>query len=189
MPVVFIVPIRSFHLGKSRLAGVLEPAERGSLARRLAAHVVTTVQSAGFETAVITADPDVAQWAGSIRSELIADPNQGLNAAARAGMAWASGNEFDWIILHADLPQLSSDDLIALVDGLGARGSVIAPSSDGGTSALGTDRPVDFSYGPASFHRHLAQLGTTSVVARTGLLLDVDSDHDLRVANLVGTTT
>ncbi|HEU4319254.1 MAG TPA: 2-phospho-L-lactate guanylyltransferase [Acidimicrobiia bacterium] len=185
MPIVFVVPIRSFHLGKSRLAGVLEPAERDSLARRLASHVVTTVQAAGFDTAVITADQEVARWAGGHRSAVVSDPNRGLSVAANASVAWADQNGHDWIILHADLPTLDSDDVVALVNGLQAKGSVLAPSSDGGTSAIGADRPLDFSYGPASFHRHLAQLGDTSVVARPGLLLDVDSDHDLRAANLV----
>ena len=59
---------------------------------------------------------------------------------------------------------------------------VLAPSYDGGTSALGGRGPFQFAYGVASFHRHLHAGRAPSVVSSLGFQLDIDSPDDLFVA-------
>ena len=56
---------------------------------------------------------------------------------------------------------------------------VIAPSHDGGTSALGATGHLDFHYGVGSFHRHLRQAPRAAVIVRPGLAFDLDTVDDL----------
>ena len=59
------------------------------------------------------------------------------------------GRSLTWIVIHADLPLLIAPDLSALLTTMeGGAPAVVAPSSDGGTSALGaTADPPVFQYG------------------------------------------
>lgn len=157
---------------------------RNRVARHLANHVVSTLSTSGVELAVVTNDSQVESWARDARIQLIEDPGGGLDAAAAAAANWAMNAGMPWVIVHGDLPRLKVHDVTSVCDGLKRSDAVIAPSADGGTSAIGSRRPVEFSYGPASFHRHLARLGQPEVVVRTGLLFDIDDAHDLRQAGL-----
>lgn len=181
MPTVAVIPVKSFVLGKQRLAGALDPGARARLARGLADHVATTAAAAGALPVVVTADAHVAEWATRSGFPSIADPGMGLDAAAESGVAWAGRSASRWLVLHADLPLLSVDDIVALTE-VAHRG-VIAPSSDGGTSAIGGEGPARFAFGISSFQRHLRILADPLVVTRPGLLLDVDSPEDLRAAS------
>jgi 2-phospho-L-lactate guanylyltransferase (CobY/MobA/RfbA family) len=64
-------------------------------------------------------------------------------------------------------------------------GRAIAPSADGGTTALAGSGPAVFTYGPGSFRRHLGRFPEAGIVIRTGLLHDVDSYSDLAAARRV----
>ena len=174
-----IIPVKSFRLGKQRLASVLDDVQRSRLGRALATHVAETVEEAGLSAMFVTDDPEVATWAISAGFPSLPDPGQGLNGAAAAGVDWADRSKSSWIVLHSDLPLLQAEDLRALAD---TRTDVIAPSSDGGTSAISARRSIEFAFGPASFHRHLPQLVSPRIVARTGFLLDIDSPSDLASA-------
>lgn len=181
VPTVAIIPVKSFALGKQRLSGALDPAARARLARGLAERVAAETVAAGLMPLVVTADPHVAEWATRAGFPSVGDPGEGLDAAAHTGVAWATASGSNWIVLHADLPLVDKSDIAAVAEPL-ANGSVIAPSSDGGTSALGSKGPADFAFGESSFHRHLKMLPGSQVVARTGLLLDIDSPADLDAA-------
>lgn len=181
MPTVAVIPVKSFALGKQRLAGALDPGVRARLARGLADHVATTVSDTGLMPLIVTADGHVAEWATRAGFPSVADPGIGLDAAASAGVAWADRARSDWVVLHADLPLIGPDDITALTRALGAS-PVLAPSSDGGTSAIGHHSHRDFSFGPASFHRHLQMLPDAEIVTSPGLLLDIDSPSDLNAA-------
>ena len=179
VPTVVIIPVKSFRLGKQRLASALDDAQRSRLGRALATHVAETVEEAGLLAMFVTGDPEVAAWATSSGFPSLPDPGQGLNAAAAAGVEWADRSRSSWIVLHSDLPLLQAEDLGALAN---TRTDVIAPSSDGGTSAISARSSIEFAFGPASFHKHLPQLRSPTIVARTGLLLDIDSPFDLSSA-------
>jgi 2-phospho-L-lactate guanylyltransferase len=179
VPTVVIIPVKSFRLGKQRLASALEDGQRSRLGRALATHVAETVEQAGLLATFVTDDPDVAAWAASTGFPSLPDSGQGLNAAAAAGAEWASQSKSRWIVLHSDLPLLHSEDLRALTQ---PDGDVIAPSSDGGTSAISARRSIEFAFGPASFHKHLARLDSPEIITRRGFLLDVDSPADLASA-------
>lgn len=182
MPVTVVIPIKSFTSGKGRLAGVIDEATRSRLSRALAGHVTATVAATGRTPLVVTGDADVARWAGTSRYTVIDDPGDGLSTAARVGVSLAIDRSEPWLVLHSDLPWLTADDVDAVARPIEEGGSALAPSSDGGTSAIGASGPITFRFGSSSFHRHLAALSDASIVARPGLLLDVDDPADLRAA-------
>ncbi|MGH3651267.1 MAG: 2-phospho-L-lactate guanylyltransferase [Acidimicrobiia bacterium] len=182
MPIVVIIPVKSFRLGNQRLADAVDERSRARLGKALADHVADTVSSVGLVPLVVTADPEVAEWSTRAGFPSLADPAQGLDAAADTGVDWALSTGSRWIVLHSDLPLVGPSDIEALTGPVSEGGSVIAPSADGGTSAIGSEAPVQFSFGVSSFHRHLLRMTNPRVVARTGLLLDVDSPRDLESA-------
>ena len=182
MPVVGIIPVRSFHLGKQRLATTLEPARREELGRALTGHVAGIVEEVGLVPLIVTADPLVAHWAVTAGFGTVPDPGEGLDAACAAGVTWAGLSGSAWLVIHSDLPLLLPTDLEVVVSAVDSGREVIAPSSDGGTSVLSARAPIEFAYGSASFHRHLTRLTEPMVVIRPGLLQDIDSPQDLTAA-------
>ncbi len=176
MPTIAIIPVKSFSGGNLRLSSAIDDTHRRALGRALAGHVARTVVECDLVPLIVTGDPEVASWATVSGFSTIPDPGTGLNAAAATGTEWASHTRSKWTIIHADLPLLRPEDLIAVTE---VTGDVIAPSSDGGTSALSATGTIEFEYGPASFHRHLNRLDSPTVVARPGLLHDIDSPADL----------
>ena len=172
------VPIRSFA-GFRRLG--LDVETRRRLARRLAGRVVTAGRDAGCVVVVVTDDPDVAAWARSSDLEVLDPGAPGLDAAARA-LVERAGDE-PWLVLHADLPAIDAADVAAV----GEDPPAIAPSLDGGTSAISGRGPFPFAYGDGSFARHLARLGATArVVVRPGLAFDLDRPRHLAAARRLG---
>lgn len=182
VPTVAIIPVKSFAMGKQRLSSFLDPISRSRLGRALTDHVASTVVAAGLIPLVVTADREVAEWSTMSGFPSLADPGRGLSAAAETGVDWAQHAASTWIVLHSDLPLLDESDLAALSLHLADSGEVIAPSTDGGTSAIGSSKPIVFSFGASSFHRHLAVLRDPGVVVRPGFLLDIDSPNDLEAA-------
>lgn len=181
---VGVIPVRSFRLGKQRLSGAVDQGRREELGRALADRVATIVGRAGLTPVVVTADPEVTRWATSAGHQVVADPGGGLDLACGAGVDFARDGGDRWMVLHADLPLLTAGDIEALIEPIGRGADVIAPSADGGTTALSAAGRFDFAYGPGSFHRHLARLTDPVVIARTGLLHDLDSPADLISASL-----
>ncbi|MBW3666602.1 MAG: 2-phospho-L-lactate guanylyltransferase [Actinobacteria bacterium] len=177
-----VVPVKSFETGKERLAGALDPAAREFLVRAMAERVLATVETVGLLPVVVTDSVGVAEWAALRGLPTVADPGQGLSAAAEAGVSWAGASGSDWLVLHADLPLLQASDVEALARPLVQGQHPIAPSADGGTSALGSRGQMTFSYGKASFHRHLPRLASPRVVVTCGLAHDVDTPSDLASA-------
>lgn len=182
MPTVFVIPVRSFRLGKQRLAGTLDESTRARLGEDLTRRVAETVAGAGHLPLIITADAGVAEWATLSGFPSAPDHGVGLDAAAALGVDWAVAAGGDWVVIHADLPLIGEGDIHRLAGVLSAGRQPISPSSDGGTSALGGSGQFRFSFGVGSFHRHLGRLDRPEIVMRVGLALDIDSPEDLAAA-------
>jgi len=175
-----VIPLKGFNIAKERLATVLDRTRRSSLVRAAADRVALACAAGGFDLVVVTGDESVAAWASDRSARVIADPSQGLDAACQAGIA--AGHE-PWIIVHVDLPLLDATTMNSTLTALGAGRSVIAPSRDGGTNLLGSSGGFRFSYGPASFHRHLAALtGPFEVITKIETIVELDTPSDLEAA-------
>ncbi|MXY77915.1 MAG: NTP transferase domain-containing protein [Acidimicrobiia bacterium] len=175
------LPIRSFRDPYRRLAGSYSPDERSALARALAAHTTGTVLRAGVTPHVVTSATEVREWALADGYRVVEDPpGGGLDGAADRAVRLAAGRP--WLILHSDLPCLSPDEVVLALEVARSGERVLAPSYDGGTSALGGRGRHPFGYGTASFHRHLTAGPPPRVIASLGFLLDIDRPQDLAAA-------
>ena len=186
MPQVVIgIPVKPFGVAKRRLADVLSAAERARLGRELAERTVTAVAASGAVPLILSADDQVTGWARSIGVDVLLDEGSSLDRAASVALHRIRSQGAVWGVLHADVPTLTGADLKRPIEVLQTGGAVIAPSSDGGTSLLGSSLDeFRFHYGPGSFHRHLAGLAPHDpfVAVSRGLALDLDTPDDLRAA-------
>src|SRR5262245_38027038 len=106
-----VVPLRSFALGKARLANVLDDDARRALSRTMAERVVAAAGSR--PVVVVSSAPDVVAWARAIGIAHVGDPGT-LDAAAHAGRDWVRGQQLARIVVvHADLPLATTLDGIA----------------------------------------------------------------------------
>lgn len=177
-----VLPIRSFLLGKARLASELDDAGRAELGRRLADRVADA--AVPYPVVVVTSAPEVREWATHRRFLLLEDPGS-LDGAARAGQAQLAAMGLARVVVaHADLARARS--LARLADD-GARpvAALVPCHRDDGTNVLAVPAtaPFRFAYGEGSFRRHLAEarrLGLgTRVVRDPDLAFDVDVPDDL----------
>jgi 2-phospho-L-lactate guanylyltransferase len=171
------VPVKPFGVAKARLAPLLDAKERAALGISIAARTVG-IAAETAEAVVVTGDDGVAEWASGLGVAAIPEGAGGLDGAARAVVDHAGDRP--WIVLHADLPRVTTDDLFAAIEALAATGEVIAPSWDGGTSLLGGRGMRPFAYGSGSFHAHLRRTPRARVLVRPGLALDLDTPADYR---------
>jgi 2-phospho-L-lactate guanylyltransferase len=183
-----IVPHRGLSVAKTRLAPVLDPDERIELARTLLRSVLAVVRQAVDDAVVISPAADLEPIITEVGARLVVQRgmglNQGLDQARGEAVAdgiWTLG------VLHGDLPNLTPDDVRALLDAVaGDRGVAIAPDRAGaGTNGMALRSPdvIGFRFGPGSFAAHLAQARDAGlspvIVQRPGLAFDLDTPEDL----------
>ena len=188
-----IVPVRGLAAGKSRLAPVLDAAERAALNRELLMRTLAVVSGwCGAPQRCIVVSPcsralALARETGAttVREGTHA---VGLNRAVRLGVARAAVQGATHVlILPGDLPYVGADALGALVNAAGSdRRMVLAPDKSGtGTNALliGVGTGFEFAFGAASFAAHLAAARhaglTASIVRHADLEYDLDTPEDL----------
>ena len=182
MPIVAGVPVKSFAAAKMRLAAAIAADARIALSQEMATRTCALLAKAGARPLVLAADSEVAEWAKALAHEVVLDERSDLNQAAATAVAAASGQP--WLLLHADLPLLDSEILTELLAVVASGRSVIAPSRDGGTPAIGAVLTTfHFGYGSSSFHGHLRRLAPTDprVLVDPRLAIDLDDPSDLEV--------
>ncbi len=155
-----IVPHRGLEHAKTRLSGVLDPAQRADLAEKLLRHVLEEAVSAGPQVVVISPDPALRSLVEAAGAVLSVQHGLGLNAglAQARDEAIADGVEV-LAVLHGDLPALTAPDVIALLDGARGEGLLVAlaPDTAGtGTNGLAMTPPdlIGFHFGAGSLESH-----------------------------------
>jgi 2-phospho-L-lactate guanylyltransferase len=183
-----IVPHRGLAAAKTRLAPVLDDAEREALATRLLDRVLRVAREVCPDVVVITPSAALEHLVTAAGARLAVQRGMGLNAGldqARAE-ALAEGVE-TLVILHGDLPNLAVADIDALLAAVQPAGGVaIAPDRAAiGTNGLALRPPgvIGFHFGPGSFAAHRAEAERAgvplAVVERPGLAFDLDTPADL----------
>lgn len=173
-PPTLITPIREFA-GMTRLGAVLDGGARADLSLMLANRLITAAFEAGLPCLVVSGDRDVERWAVERGTATIRDPGDGLDAAVSTAVASVGGA---WIVAHGDLPFVTASAL-GSVAAMAARSTVLVPSVDGGTTIVAGRGEFPFSFGPSSFHRHLAANPSARVVTSSALSIDVDTPRHL----------
>lgn len=162
--------------GKTRLE--LSPNEREELSLAMLMDVLAAALEVG-QTWVVSPDAPAQESAAG----WIPDPGGGQGAAVDAALREIGAGPV--LVVNADLPSLSAEDLRALAEATPKHGIAIAAAADGTTNALGLSDATLFAplYGKDSarrFRAYAERSGLTAVeVARPGLRHDVDTLADL----------
>jgi len=176
-----LVPVKRLDHAKSRLSAVLDPAARASLMQELLAHVLAVVEEADVGPVTVVSREAVTSNGVPWFDDGGAPWNDALAAAARTVV-----REDTMVVLAADLPHLSPDDVRALVAATPGRGIAVARARDGGTNGVAMRPPEALAThfgeaGSAEVHRQAAHAaGLEAVVLDLpGLAFDVDTPEDL----------
>ncbi|HUF33077.1 MAG TPA: 2-phospho-L-lactate guanylyltransferase [Acidimicrobiales bacterium] len=191
-PPAALVPIKAFAEAKLRLAPGLDAAERGDLARRMAATVLAAAEP--LPVTVVCDDEEVADWAASHGAQIAWTPGLGLNGAVTAGAAVLAAAGWSRVVVaHADLP-LARPGSLARLASLDGEVILVPDRHDGGTNVavVPPGAGFTFSYGAGSFGRHRAEAARlrlrTAVVRAPELMWDVDLPADLELPSFVDVT-
>ncbi len=188
MTVRIIVPHRGLAAAKTRLAPVLDDAEREALAQRLLERVLRVAHQACGDVVVITPSEALEPLVSGAGARLVVQRGMGLNAGLEQARREALSDRIETLlVLHGDLPNLGADDVAAfLVAVPQPAGVAIAPDRAGiGTNGLALRPPdaIAFRFGIGSFAAHLAEAEAAGVrmveVHRPGLAFDLDTPADL----------
>jgi 2-phospho-L-lactate guanylyltransferase len=180
-----VVPVNRLDRAKGRLEGVLAADERRDLALATLETVVEAVARAGLRASILTADGLVSERFAA-RATILpeSDGARGLNGQLENAIR---GLE-EVLILHADLPLVSEDDIGGIAAAATPAPSVeLSRSRDGGTNAMLLRPPGLFAlaYGPGSWQKHHdAAVAAGCAVERfdsPGLELDLDTAADLEL--------
>ena len=186
-----IIPLKALAEAKGRLSGALDPAGRRTFVAWMAGRVIAAATGCDEidRVLVVAGDEAAAEVARAAGAQVVVVAEPGLATALTAADALTAGADAT-IVLAADLPELTPDDITAVVAAAGdlASAVVIAATRDGGTGAL-LRRPagvIPTAYGPGSADRH-EQLAIDAGVAalrvdRPGLANDVDRPDELPAA-------
>jgi 2-phospho-L-lactate/phosphoenolpyruvate guanylyltransferase len=197
MSIWVIIPVKPLNRSKSRLAEVLTPEARARLSefmfRRVLSAVKGTRQIAG--ALVISRDQRALAIARELGAHTVQesgapDLNTALTRATQVVIGWRGSAV---LVLPADLPLVTSDDVAAIADmGMAENSMVIASDAiRDGTNALFTRPPglFEYSYGQGSFSRHVARAEAAGMKVKVyesdRLALDIDLPSDLELYRLM----
>jgi 2-phospho-L-lactate guanylyltransferase len=185
-----IVPVKSIHQGKSRLAGILNESERASLNKAMLTNLLQVLRSSdAFSGVVIVShDSEAKNLAEDFTFEYFEEQSPySLNTAIESACRYSSDRgATEILILPADLPLLNLQSLESLLKrNIDPPVVVIAPDRrEEGTNSL-LINPLNgfsFRYGENSFSKHqkIAQEHQYRVVVvhDLGTELDLDLPED-----------
>lgn len=179
-----VIPIRFGAPRKSRLAALLTPSQREALADQLFGHVERTVRGHHNIQTTLILSP--------VRPVHIGDgwwPDRGSGLNAELTALREKLPEQNLLVIHADLPFLSSTDLSALIVSAEQHGIALAPDRVGeGTNAVAitAGSSLRFGFGVQSLARHRASNRHMGLVKTAGLAHDIDTPADLALATASG---
>ena len=188
-----IVPVKPLRRGKSRLAGTLSEDERTELNRSLLQNTLKTFADLKEveEVLVISRDPQALaiarhQGARTVREDGQPELNTALRRATVIAQVYATRGV---LVLPADLPLVTRDDVLTLIERAGEPPAVvIAPDRHGtGTNALLISPAglIEYDFGENSFQRHCERAreagARLEIVNLPTLGLDLDLPEDLEL--------
>jgi 2-phospho-L-lactate guanylyltransferase len=188
-----IVPVKPLRRGKSRLAGTLTEDERTALNQSLLEHTLKVLSAIKEldQVLVVSRDPHALTIARNHGAKTVQEDGQPhLNTAlARATVMAQVHSTRGILVLPADLPLLTPDDVRALIDRAAKPPVVvIAPDRHGkGTNALlmVPAGQIEYDFGEGSFQRHCERAKNSGarleIVELPSLGLDLDLPEDLEM--------
>ena len=188
-----IVPVKPLRRGKSRLAGALTEDERTELNQSLLKHTIETLSGLKEieQVLVVSRDPQALtiarnHGARTVREDGQPQLNTALKRATVVAQVYATRGV---LVLPADLPLISKDDILELLNrAVDPPVVVIAPDRhEKGTNALliSPSGLIEYDFGENSFERHCQQARNAGarleIVNLPSLGLDLDLPEDLEL--------
>ncbi len=186
-----IVPVKPLRRGKSRLSGVLSDDDRAALNESLLLRTIDTLKQIDElgDVLVVSRDPEALALAREHGARTLQeDGAPQLNVALqRATVVAKTYMAESVLILPADLPQITKEDISAiLAAGHQPPVVVIAPDHHHeGTNALYINPAglIEYDFGQGSFERHCANARAAGaelkVLELSSLAKDIDVPEDL----------
>lgn len=172
-----LVPLKQGAESKSRLGQALEPTERMALASAMAARVMTCLSHVNaINSLYLLAPTPVSEWS----SHWLPDGGRGLNPELENARERLGKRPL--LVIHADLPCVTVEDVQLLLAAADDCGCAFAPDRHGrGTNAVAIRDadPFRFAFGQDSLISHRRQRPAAAIVERAGLGFDVDTPADL----------
>jgi len=193
MTIWAIIPVKPLRSGKSRLAGTLTADERTELNRTLLQHTLKTLSDLKEveQVLVISRDPQALTVARMYGARTVLEDGQPhLNTALKRATVIAQAYATRGVlVLPADLPLVSREDILTLVErAADPPVVVIAPDRhEKGTNALLISPAglIEYDFGENSFQRHCARVkeagARLEIVNLPSLGLDLDLPEDLEI--------
>lgn len=152
-----LIPVKSLHHAKSRLAKRLSQQQRQELVLSMLDHVLMILKSCDEMKKITVVTPDVEvkkhvlQLGFSVTSEEKPGHNSSLTAAAQN-----ENSEISLLTISADLPFLTSHDVGQLIKLLTSHDIALAPSKDNGTNAIIVKKTLllPYLFGKNSFEKY-----------------------------------
>lgn len=186
-----LIPVKTLHEAKSRLASYLTQDERAALVLDMLHHVLDVLCSCHiFERiSVVSPDPTVLERVQAWGAQALVEEQQGHNPALHAAaLKELTTGATALLTLSADLPLLQASDISSMIEYAKQYDVVLAPSRDGtGTNALLVHPPLALPYlfGLGSLQRYITeakQQHLSSILHKSiGFALDIDTLDDLEM--------
>lgn len=183
-----IVPVNVPNGSKRRLSRRLDAGQRASLTITMLINVLWALKVSRSVSSITVVCADRKMQAlveGCGASFLWEGTRRGLNPALSFAMREVHSDS-PILIIHADLPLLTPNDIDNLVRRTGNRPLALVPSKDGtGTNAILMRSPnmIRLAFGKSSFHKHqtIAKKKELAyqIIRIHGVAFDVDNEQDL----------
>jgi 2-phospho-L-lactate guanylyltransferase len=184
-----LIPVKSLHAAKSRLAPHLTQIQRATLVLNMLHHVICILQASNAldRISVVSSDQHVLEQVQAWGVHALIEEETGHNPALTA----AAKREIDagstaLLTISADLPFLQVCDIHGMIEQSKQHAVVLAPSHEcTGTNALLTLPPLvlPYTFGPGSLQRYLSDSSTRQLSSHLytsiGLESDIDTIDDL----------
>ena len=186
-----VVPVKRFSDAKSRLANILSPAERESLAQVMLNDVLRAICDASLVSgfAVVSHEIRARYVIERLGGLYVEESGTGLSDAIRQAGKWLHEHgQRGLLMIPGDVPLVRGHDIDMLIAGhQGSRAVSIVPDREhDGTNGLVVTPPdaIDFKFGRGSFEKHISQCEALTIEPRivrsAGLELDIDHPMDLQ---------
>jgi len=191
-----IVPVKPLRRGKSRLSDVLSTDQRAELNQYLLENTIRTLTDVPEieHVLVVSRDPSALSIARDIGARTVQENGSpGLNLAlTRATQVARTYETRGILVVPADLPKLTSEDIHAMLEHIDDPPVVVvAPDRERlGTNALVVCPAglIEYDFGPRSFEKHCQQARDQNIRLEIcelpSLALDLDEPDDLDMMDL-----
>lgn len=187
-----LIPVKTLHEAKSRLAAYLTQSQRAQLVLDMLHHVIDVLQESNAleKVAVVSPDPYVLACAQAWGAQALLEEQHGHNPALSAAAQHEIATGATALLtISADLPLLRASDVENMIEQSRRYTIVLAPSQDGtGTNALLARPPlaVPYVFGPHSLQRYINEAKQRNIAhvlySSIGTALDIDTVHDLELS-------